>query len=501
MKQSMWLVVFLASFLIAGHAYGATYYISASTGSDAQTVANVKSKTTPWAHAPGMANCALNCAKYIPVAGDRFIFKGGETWGNESFQWTWNWSGTNERRIYIGIDPSWYSGRSWSRPILTGAGAEVRGGNNLFLRLDADYVTVDNFEFTGAYWVSGYPFGGTAFINPGLSTNVTITRNYFHGWTNGDTSDSGRGIVSNSASPSLNVNMVISYNVFDGSDTVEVLADPLCMGNCKGSLFAIRSGPIVHHNVIRYVSNGYVGEAQQFNNNLLEHIRRSTNSSVHENGFENVGDPCTGLLFYNNVVRHTIAGVNIWLNPQGGCAASYAWNNVTYDTTNGNVFNVGGAGVGNPTGTAYIYNNTLQCGRESTPTHVCSACSEGTTCMYKNNHFITDNTAPVHGGTAVNNFVQTLAEANARGSTSAKTFAYSPGSDGGENLSPISTGNLIGLSRSTGYGVIYNQSSHTVSDQESISVPRPLSGPWNRGAYQTNSDYQLPIAPKGLTVQ
>jgi hypothetical protein len=295
--------------------------------------------------------------------------------------------------------------------------------------------------------------------------------------------------------------MVISYNVFDGSDTAEVLADPLCTGSCKGSLFAIRSGPIVHHNVIRYVSNGYVGEAQQFNNNLLEHIRRSINSSVHENGFENVGDPCTGLLFYNNVVRHTIAGVNIWLNPQGGCAPSYAWNNVTYDTTNGNVFNVGGAGVGNPTGTAHIYNNTLQCGRESTPAHVCSGCSEGTTCIYKNNHFITDNTASVHGGTAENIFDHPRAEAHASGSTSAKTFAYSPGSDGGENLSQISTGNLIGLSRSTSYGVIYNQSSHTVADQESISIPRPLSGPWNRGAYQTSNDNQLPIAPKGLAVQ
>ena len=340
MKHTMWFAIFLACFLVVGRASGATYYISASMGSDDYNVAQAQSKSTPWAHAPGMADVSGNAASYTPVAGDRFIFKGGDTWTNSSLKWTWKWSGTSGSRIILGVDKSWFSGGSWARPILTAGGTEA-SADNLYLRFDTDYVTLDNFEFTKARFASGYPYGGNAYINTGTSKYLIIENCYFHGWIDG-TPDTGAAILSTSQLPSLNVGMEIRYNVVDGSDVAVVLADPNCTGACQASGIAFWYGPIVHHNVCRYLSNCYVGAAESFHDNLIEHIRWSTRSGeVHENGFENNSDPCaTGLLFYNNVLRHIHAGVNIWIAPQKGCAPSYAFNNVSYDTPAGNVFDM-----------------------------------------------------------------------------------------------------------------------------------------------------------------
>jgi len=58
-------------------------YFIAANGSDANSGT---SESSPWLHAPGMPNCTANCAAHTPVAGEGFIFRGGDTWhfGNSS---------------------------------------------------------------------------------------------------------------------------------------------------------------------------------------------------------------------------------------------------------------------------------------------------------------------------------------------------------------------------------------------------------------------------------
>src|SRR5580704_6890233 len=110
--------------VVPGFAFGATHYVAAN-GSDAN---NGTSKSTPWLHAPGMANCASSCASYTPAAGDSIIFRGGDTWhfGNSAAApyvgsgWGWSWSGSNGNPIYIGVDQTWFAASSWARPILHG---------------------------------------------------------------------------------------------------------------------------------------------------------------------------------------------------------------------------------------------------------------------------------------------------------------------------------------------------------------------------------------------
>ena len=89
-------------------AQAATYYIAAN-GLDSN---NGTSKSTPWAHLPGMPNCTGNCASASPRAGDNYIFKGGDTWSPSSLGVDWQWSGNSGARIYVGVDQTWFSGTS-----------------------------------------------------------------------------------------------------------------------------------------------------------------------------------------------------------------------------------------------------------------------------------------------------------------------------------------------------------------------------------------------------
>ena len=128
---------------------GTTFYIAAN-GSDSN---NGTSKSTPWAHLPGMQNCTANCAAYTPQPGDQFIFRGGDTWGNASLGDTWTWSGTASAPIYIGVDETWYSGSSWTQPIWTCGGTACIGTGSAanYFTTNNDYVTLDNIQFSGIF--------------------------------------------------------------------------------------------------------------------------------------------------------------------------------------------------------------------------------------------------------------------------------------------------------------------------------------------------------------
>ncbi|HEY3128375.1 MAG TPA: hypothetical protein VGL91_02880 [Acidobacteriota bacterium] len=502
MKRFLRILLFAISFLAAAtifpgpdNAFAGTYYIDFVSGNDANSGT---SKSSPWQHAPGMQGCVANCGVKSPQPGDSFILKGGVTWPNATMRWSWAWSGNASNRVYVGVDQTWYNsgvcGASWCRPILDGGKAAITGGgHNLFLMIAADYFTLDNIEFRGAYF-SGYDYGNNAFINPQTSQYVDIKNCYFHGWANASASDSGTGILSDSHLPSLNVGMVIEYNIFDGSDTAEVQADPNCTGPCLGTLDALWYGPIVHHNIIRYVSNGYIGAAESFHDNLVEYIRRSPDVTAHENGFENNSDPCNGLLFYNNVIRHVVPGVTVWVAPQKGCAPTYVFNNVIYDTTAGNVMDIADA-LTNPGGSIYVLNNTIECGPDGNATYSCLNCPASyTACTLRNNHLITGNLTPIlnlgaSNLTTGNNVIQTQAVANGQSYVAGSNFSPTAGNGStvlaGLNVTGLCSGNVAALCTDTTLAGTRN------------ALPRPASGAWDAGAYQFVG---APAPPKNLRI-
>lgn len=156
MKWAMkrWLSIILLS--VHALVRGTTYYVDFADGSDTN---NGTSKATAWKYAPGMKSCSGNCLKKEnarPQPGDSIILKGGVTWPNNAFPWQWYGlaNGTAAKPIYIGVDKSWYSGNTWTRPVMDAGddtlAPKYPGDPNVMFRFcDNNYVILDNFELKG----------------------------------------------------------------------------------------------------------------------------------------------------------------------------------------------------------------------------------------------------------------------------------------------------------------------------------------------------------------
>jgi hypothetical protein len=206
--------------------FGYTYYYISASGSDSNDGIN---KNTPWLHAPGMPDCSAVCSATSPRPGDRFIFRGRETWHTSvglarGIPWIWTWSGTSADHIYLGVDVTWFDGPTWGRPILDMDNPLSMARPESCSYDDSDitavtlrnlhHVDFDGFEFTGKCW-GAIPRGASIFRS---GSHITISNSYFHGWTmtahaGNDTHymilGSGSGATGN----------IIASNIFDGSDS------------------------------------------------------------------------------------------------------------------------------------------------------------------------------------------------------------------------------------------------------------------------------------------
>ncbi len=493
--------------------YASTHYIAAS-GSDAS---NGTSTSSPWAHAPGMAGCSSSCASYNPVAGDRFIFRGGDTWTvpGGGWWWNWNWGGSNGNPIYIGVDQTWYSGSSWHRPILNGKGADFTNGG--FVNAANNYITFDNFEFTGLGVTGQCGWGNCQYFSYNANTYIILENSYFHGWSHsGGANDNMSVVGGDSHAPTENAGCQFIYNVVDGSDSTNG-------GDSGAAIF--HGPPIIHHNIIRYVTNALEPNADDVHDNYIEHVNQSFDPTSHENAFENLGHGSYPGYYYNNVLNTTTA-VTWWTCPDSG-STEYVFNNVVYNTDNGNVYNICGGSYFGAGNLQYSFNNTWECGRDSNPTQMCSDLSGGPfgTLNASNNQWVTSGSIRLGCGSdgtcnTTTEILETKSAANAAGYTMANQFAptaaNSPTVGTGTNRTswctsipsaPAGYGDQAGAKaacqQDTTLGVGYDQTNHVVISPNRTPQPRPASGAWDVGAYEFSTSDTPPNPPTGLaaTVQ
>ena len=305
---------------LAGSAFAATYYVDYSSGSDSN---NGTSKTSPWKNAPGMHSCAGVCASTTINPGDSIILKGGVTWPNASFMWNLP-GGSSSSPVYVGVDQAWYSGSSWTRPVLSAQGSVVSNNYNTMFNVPS-YVTIDNFEITGFYWTtascSGAPYGDCGIFNAGQRNGQTWENLYIHGWTHAGTNAQTSNGVVDIISTGGGGNSVAHDNVIVGTDVP---------GDHSVNVF-FNGPPIAYNNYIKQVSSAFiVSYATSVHDNHIEDIGPSycnmpfpqyAGYCSHENGFEDNGD--TGLYFYNNTILNVSAGLALWIAPEPGLHRIY----------------------------------------------------------------------------------------------------------------------------------------------------------------------------------
>lgn len=490
-----------------------TYYISKSAGADTNSSTQAKSKSSPWAHFPGMASCANNCASYTPVAGDTFILMGCDVWVSSDLPVSWNWSGTSGNPITITVDKSWYNTAncpsSWNRPIFSNPSNTVFSPRNTFMNMAASGATswldIRSIEMTGLF-CSGACSGNQIYIWCFNScSNVSISDVYMHAWniaTDGQCQLYGFGASSK--------NMTVDHAVIDGSDSTT--------GTCAGFQGVM---PSVTNSVIHDLPNGIVGYAPPgttvtLSGNNIYHITAS--AAGHINFIETLPEvPATASATYvihDNALHDQIAsGVEpMFIGNQN--ETDYVFNNIIWNTGNPET------GCGNCTAAAAVvfYNNTIvpisgsYCFAMGHPTPI-------TNLTIRNNHCIS-NVAGSYNGTGVDpalvaeatsstvdstNILQGTSSAASQGYGSSETYVYSPSNGSvatigaGTNLTSVATGNLVALANDTNYAC----SQQTISGVVQSFCPgrstkfRSSSGAWDVGAYQYAGASQ-PTPPTGL---
>lgn len=502
-----------------------TYYISKSLGSDSNSATQAQSKSTPWAHLPGMPSCASNCASYTPVAGDHFILYGGDTWvGSDlGINFFWNGSATNcvlpygtgatSSCMYIGTDQTWYGasvcGSSFCRPIFTCGGANCAMGFNV-IYAGAKYVVIDDVEITGMF---------NNVIGVYTDQEEIEARNlYVHGWSHSAGATSNLASAFQCSTDADNcVGTFFHDSVIDGADT----SQDMFWGTYGGGVERI------YNNYYRYTSGAVVNSGVNFfYNNTVEYAVYSFDGN-HGNAVF-VGTPLSGnyLFMFNNVIRHTTgcAGcVNFWFygdnNPNPSLVA-YGFNNVLYDLNPSNIIDItGSAGSSSNWGTYYLFNNTVECGTDSSTVNCTYGATGGHpfTLYLTGNHWITSNsvcgpaTCPNEGS---DELVETVAQASANGYTTSQTSAFSPTASNSPTVGKATNRQsycttLSALDAVTGTacqsdatnGVGYDTTKHKVLAPDRGPNPRPTSGAWDIGAYEfTNLQSQAPQPPTNLQV-
>jgi hypothetical protein len=327
---------------------------------------------------------------------------------------------------------------------------------------------------------------------------------------------------------------VVQDNVFDGSDTAEaqwntpVSSGLDCQSNnelCAASVEVGRQGPqIWRNNVMRYVSNGFIGSSSEMSGNRIEYIRLGTDPTGHTNIWED--QPCLAIssncLYFNNVIGHMNnanssipggqwnIGETLAAAPTSG-VTGWMFNNVMYDITQSPDVQLNTDCSGCGAGTWNMLNNTLLGGPEGSATYqIIQGCAV-TACLFENNHFISSNAAPYGtcsggGCTSTTPLVQTEATANSDGYTISQTYTFSPTASNsptvGTGTNATSTCNLIAQAAAqtacksdTVYAVGYNTTNHTVIVPGRTTNSRPASGAWDVGAYE----YQASL-PNGIGI-
>jgi hypothetical protein len=502
------------------------------------------SEGAPFLHIPGTpkftGSALLGPGIGVIIQGGYVAHFGATTSPATGGPLTINKGGSSGSPLYYGIDPTWYSGSSFSRPVFTGDNATSTSfpascsydnsslGTFVTIGSSASYVILDGIESTGRCWSSGTP---NVVQTTNSSHYIYMERWYVHGWTTPKTStDSSYAWWDQSGNQDFDI---VALNVVDGNDSS---AGTLGSTNCQyagyGTNSPCYSGGAIYEgaytvwgNVFQHLSNvavtlNTVKWHDNFVNNLVVTYQNGGQHTNCNNEITNVSG--SNNYFYNNLTTNVRATECYYLSVSAGNTI-YGFNNIYWGNMN---YAIGSAPSGctflnltSSSGSATLYwiNNTmdsaggngggcqLRFSEANSPLFAWNG-----TAYFENTQaigytsfsslFTTDSSATLTANDNGGQLYQTESVANGQGYTSSNNYAPTSTSGAsyhtGNNLSSIcasipdsfaatacTNGSSGGVSEIAGWGGEVANYSATAAN--------PRGSSWDAGAYQ----YQVQVAP------
>ena len=497
-----------------------TYYISTS-GSDNNTSTQAQSQSTPWAHVPGQSGAVNNAAAYVPVAGDKFVLKGGDIWTGSGAALVISHNGSSGNPIYYGVclssdsdspcsgGTSWPSS-GWVKPVLD---LQFASPAYAISGVSRTNVTIDNLEIRGQQVNPSTSFttnGCGIMFQPtrgfgNWMTGTTVENIYMHGGQVGSSTNNWAAGSANSGWCILGIQgaQTVKNSEISTEDVGTWIAGTKqtgCTGansdGCLGGGVAIAQ--VVSGNKIHGGSQGTTNVFDQHGNEYY-HIWQNKPANLvglHTQVIEDA-EACSGSqgvlgsqeLVYNNLLHDNNAGVNIFVRYFSDIYNNVGWN--TASVTQGNLSGNNPMRLCIPNGDSagkigHVFNNTWDTTSKAEAL-MSATCFSSCTALgtFNNQNNVNIGTGGIGGlsaggGTTGNNYAMGASEATTFGFTVANLLAptnsFTPDSNivgAGINLTSVATGNLSALTSDASGTSWFGASFQT----------RPSSSAWTIGAY------------------
>ncbi len=529
MKRFIVNSVLAASFLallvtfLAANASATTYYVSTS-GADSN---NGTSKTTPWAHLPGMPSATGTAASHSSVAGDTFILRGCDVWYNSgNFPLVLSHGGASGNPVTITVDQTWYDTTAcpsaWNRPVFDGhtsSGSSTPtqiggslsgclGGNgNFFVTFQGSYITLDWVELRNLYYANdaeGSCYDNNGWFHVSNADFVTVSNSYEHDWKmgtyNANSVNDADELVAIDGSPAC-PHCLLTHNV--GNNCASTSGSGTQPG---GALSFVN----VTYSIFKCFSNAYKPtQAGEFGWNEITLNGESPDPTIHANCIETLEAQGNGGVYHihDNRVHDNYDCEEMQIGNPG--ETDYVWNNIFYSP---------GPGANGPevpqseTPVAiYVLNNTFvdssDCINDAAHGYSWSKAfySQNNLCINSSgsNSSGSPSASPV---VISNNIGLTDSQATSDGYTKTEATPFSPTSSSSPS---VGVGANLASVWPAGYAMqdasmfCTQQTVNTVVQSvcTGTSNTRPAAGAWDVGAYQFGGvSVSKPNPPTNLKV-
>lgn len=472
-----------------------TYFIDFDGGNDSNVGT---AEASPWKRHPRMNGWSGSA--HTPVAGDRYIFKGGVTWPSNCFPMRLIHSGTVNAWLSYTSTNNWFTGGSWSRPIfdfekvlLSASGGwpmagfmfdGVTGGT-----LPRQYIWVADIDFRNhaaplpSFGPGAPQHGASTILLRGDVVNTVISNCVVKDWViHGNPTISGNGGGGG------------GINKIDGdkSPTWVFGTDVHQAGTTQKTGRAFWGNFFAHSNAIHDTSCALVGGGQWTSNHIYD-LTQASDPTAHENGLLLTVPSLAAYNTFSNTAENCIYAVpnfsygsSTSYNTNSGVALTEVYNNLMMKASQPFLIE-----VANSTNAILVgvraWNNTVVPNTGASGIRV-SAKEVGTSGVYRNfgwlevfnNHVVSDNANPIlvdsagaphylAGPGVWSNLVQTVAQATSDGYTLGDL--YRP-----QSASAPSVGTGINLVNYLGSNYV---GPRPTNDLAGVAI----QAPWDYGAY------------------